>query len=403
MSKILTSAFLSLMFFCCSPDSLFAQKPASAPQREIREHIAKAQQALVDKQLDSAIRELNAVLALDPKNVEARGNLGVVQFLEGKYAEASQNLRAALRLQPSLWKAQAILGLCEKFQGRFDSAKTLLEKSVPHLQQDPKLQVRAGMALVELDYQHRDLEKALSVLSLLQSTDPANPDVLYVVYRIHTDLATQARHTLAMVAPDSARMHQLLAQHLINEGDAKNAVTQYREALRIDPHLPGAHFELGEAILMDSGTAQGQQEAQKEFEAAIAVNPADSKSECRLGGLFNLRGDLDNAQKHYLRAAELDPSESEAQIGLGKILMSTGHPEEALPHLIAAVRVDPTNARAHYRLSQLYRQLERPSDAEREMGTFQELRKTEERLRSAYAQFYKEPSSSQTLSPDIPQ
>jgi tetratricopeptide (TPR) repeat protein len=384
------------------PASLSAQTAASDPNREIRTHLAGAQQALADKQLDLAIRELSAVLALDPKNVEARGNLGVVQFLQGKYAEASQNLRQALRLQPSLWKAQAILGLCEKAQGRFDSAKALLEKSVPHLQQDPRLQVRAGLALVELDYQRRDLEKALGVLSMLQNTDPTNADVLYVVYRIHTDLATQARHTLAMVAPDSARMHQLLAQHLINEGDAKNAVMQYREALRIDSHLPGAHFELGEAILMDSGVTQGQQEAQKEFEAAIAVNPGDAKSECRLGALFSLRGDSESARKHFMRAAELDPNEPEAQVGLGKILMSTGHPEEALPHLLAAVRVDPTNAQAHYRLSQLYRQLQRASDAEREMGTFQELRKAEERLRSAYAQVYKESGSSQALNPDIP-
>lgn len=403
MSTTLRVAVFFLMFFGCTFVNLFAQQAISAPKREIQEHLARAQQALADKQLDSAIRELNAVLALDPKNVKARGNLGVVQFLQGNFAEASQNLRKALRLQPSLWKAQAILGLCEKAQGRLDSAKTLLEKSVPRLQQDPKLQIRAGMALVELDYQRRDLEKALGVLSLLQNTDPTNADVLYVVYRIHTDLATQARHTLALVAPDSARMHQLLAQHLINEGDAKNAVMQYREALRINPHLPGAHFELGEAILMDSGVTQGQQEAQKEFEAAIAVNPGDAKSECRLGGLFSLRGDTESARKHYLRAAELDSSESEAQVGLGKILMSTGHPEEALPHLLAAVRIDPTNTPAHYRLSQLYRQLGRTSDAEQEIATFKELRKTEERLRSAYAQVYKESGSSPTLNPDIPQ
>lgn len=380
-----------------------AQNTHSPSHREIREHLAKAQQAVASKQLDAAIRELNAALVLDPKNVEARGNLGVVQFLGGKYAEASQNLRAALRLQPSLWKAQAILGLCEKIQGKFDAAQTLLEKSVPHLAQDPRLQIRAGMALVELDYQRRDLEKALGILGMLQNTDPTNADVLYVVYRIHTDLATQARNTLALVAPDSARMHQLLAQHLINEGDAKNAVVQYREALRINPQLPGAHFELGEAILMDSGVVQGQQEAEKEFEAAIAANPGDAKSETRLGALFSLRGDNDGARNHYLRAAELDPNEPEAQVGLGKILMSTGHVEDALPHLLSAVRVDPTNARAHYRLSQLYRKLGRASDAEREMGAFQELQKTTERLRSAYSQLYRESGNSDALNPDIPQ
>jgi len=397
--------FKTVSFLICLSFSfvLSAQKSPTAPQREIREHFTKAQQAMQGRQLDTAFGEFSAILALDPKNVEARGDLGVVQFFQGKYADASPNLQAAVRAQPSLWKAQAILGLCEKAQGRLDSAKTLLEKSVPHLQQDPKLQVRAGLALVELDYRRRDMEKALGVLSLLQNTDPTNADVLYVVYRIHTDLATEARQTLAMVAPDSARMHQLLAQHLINERDAKHAVTQYREAIRIDPHLPGTHFELGEAILMDSGATVGQQDAQKEFEAAIAENPGDAKSECRLGALFGLGGDNENARKHYLRAAELDPTESEAQAGLGKILMSTGQPNEALPFLLAAVRLNPINAPAHYRLAQLYRQLGRAADAEKELATFKELRNTEDRLREAYAPAGKESGSSQALNPDIPQ
>lgn len=402
MSRILNVAVFFLIFFSFAFVSLFAQKAVSAPQREIREHLARAQQAMADKQLDSALHEFTAILALDPNNVEARGDLGVVQYLAGNYAEASQNLRAALRLQPALWKAQAILGLCERAQGRFDSARTLLAKSFPHLQ-DPKLQIRAGMALAELDYQWRDLEKASAVLAVLQKLDPANVDVLYVIYRVHTDLATQARDNLALIAPNSARMHQVLAQHLFTEGDAKGAVAQYREAVRIDPHLPGAHFELGEAILQDSMSEGSQQNAQKEFETALAINPSDAKAEAQLGALFSLHGDVAAALSHYQRAAELSPDDPEAQVGLGKVLMSTGEPENALQHLLAAVRIDPTNAQAHYRLAQLYRQLARASDAEREMGTFLELRQGEERLRSAYSQIYRQSGNSHALNPDVPQ
>ena len=402
MSRILNVAVFFLIFFSFAFVSLFAQKAVSAPQREIREHLARAQQAMADKQLDSALHEFTAILALDPNNVEARGDLGVVQYLAGNYAEASQNLRAALRLQPALWKAQAILGLCERAQGRFDSARTLLAKSFPHLQ-DPKLQIRAGMALAELDYQWRDLEKASAVLAVLQKLDPANVDVLYVIYRVHTDLATQARDNLALIAPNSARMHQVLAQHLFTEGDAKGAVAQYREAVRIDPHLPGAHFELGEAILQDSMSEGSQQNAQKEFETALAINPSDAKAEAQLGALFSLHGDVAAALSHYQRAAELSPDDPEAQVGLGKVLMSTGEPEKALQHLLAAVRIDPTNAQAHYRLAQLYRQLARASDAEREMGTFLELRQGEERLRSAYSQIYRQSGNSHALNPDVPQ
>lgn len=392
-----------VFFLLCSFDllCLTAQTKTPDTKRNVRTHLARAQRALADKQFETAISELNTVLVLDPKNVEARGNLGVAQFLEGKYAEASQNLQAALRLEPSLWKAQAILGLCEKAQGQFESAQALLEKSFPHLQ-DLKLQIRAGMALAELDYQHRDLEKTAAVLSVLQKLDPVNVDVLYVLHRVHTDLATQARDSLALVAPDSARMHQLLAQHLVTEGDAKGAVAQYREAIKIEPRLPGAHFELGEAILEDSTSEQSQQDARKEFETALAINPGDVRAECRLGALLSLRGDVDAALSHYRRAAEMAPDDAEAQVGLGKVLLSASQIDKAVEHLQRAVALDPLDSQAHYRLSRAYRQLGRIPEADSELATFKQLRDAKERLRSAYVHIYKESGTPLALNPDIP-
>jgi len=394
-------ALIVLVAFCSVISSVFGQTDRSS-RLDLQSHLAQAQQALAARQFDVAAKELNAALTIDPKNVEARANLGVVQFLQGKFADASLNFRAALRLQPSLWKAQAILGLCERFQGRPDSALPLLEKAFPHLQ-DPMWQSRVGMALVELLYQRHELDKALEVLRVLEKQNPSNVDVLYVAYRVHTDLASESRDKLALVAPDSARMHQLLAQHLVSAGDIKAALVQYREALRLDPRLPGAHFELGEAILQDSVSDGAQLEAQREFETAVALNPADARSECRLGALASLGGNTETAAQHFSRAADLDPHDAEAQVGLGKVLASTGHADKALEHLLTAIRLDPLNAQAHYRLAQLYRQMGRISDAERETAVFQDLRKAQDRLRSAYWQVYKDSGSSQVLNPDIPQ
>ncbi|MBZ5702166.1 MAG: tetratricopeptide repeat protein [Acidobacteriia bacterium] len=391
---------LLLLLLLLSPCSFAQTSPAK--QREMQLHAARARRALDAKNPELAIREFQAILELDPRDVDARANIGVVHFLHGRCAEASEHFRKALELQPSLWKVQAMLGLCEKSSGRPDKAQALLEKSFPHLQ-DLKLQTHAGMALVELHYQRGNLEQALSVLDTLRKLDPANLDVLYVSYRIHSDLAVQARESIALLAPDSARMHQILAQHLINEGDAKGAVAQYREALRINPQLPGAHFELGEAILQDASSEHAQDDAQKEFAAALALNPNDAKAECKLAGILALRGDMDAALQHYTRAVELNSRESEAQIGIAKALTATGQHGKALEHLLAAVRMDPGNAGAHYRLSQLYRELGRPSEAAQELATFKELREARARIRSAYPQVYKEAGSSQTLNPDIPQ
>jgi cytochrome c-type biogenesis protein CcmH/NrfG len=72
-----------------------------------------------------------------------------------------------------------------------------------------------------------------------------------MTYRAYSDLAEHALDSIALIAPNSARMYQIMAQHQVNEGDIAQAIIQYRKALQIDPKLSGAHFELGEAILQD--------------------------------------------------------------------------------------------------------------------------------------------------------
>src|SRR4029077_18245519 len=121
---------------------------------------------------------------------------------------------------------------------------------------------------------------------------PSNADVLYSAYRIYSDLANRARDGLALLAPDSARMHEIMAQHLVNEGDLASAIAQYRKALAIDPKLRGIHYELGEAILQDSTSDTAIETAEKEFQAALSENPGDASAEYRLGRVCAQRLDF---------------------------------------------------------------------------------------------------------------
>lgn len=392
---------LTLFGLACAV-SLYGQAPG-VKSEEIERHAARARQALEEKKPDLAASEYQAILAIDPKNVEARGNLGVVAYLQGNCTEARLQFRQALHLHPELWKIQAMLGLCEKYLGETAQAKGRLEESFPHLT-ERRLQVRAGLGLAEIYYRQGELERALPVLAVLERADPKNADVLYVEYRIHTDLADQARDKLGLVAPDSARVHQVMAQHFINEGDSKHAVEQYREALRIDPHLPGVRFELGEALLQESGAGaeQSRAEAKKEFEAALKANPQDEKAEVRLADVCFMENDLDSALVHYRRAAESDPGDPEAQVGLGRVLLAQEKPEEALAHLQRGVEIDPLNAIAHYRLSQAYRKLNRETEANQEVSNYKRLLEAKERLRDVYTGAYKNQEKRDVLNADAP-
>ena len=43
-------------------------------------------------------------------------------------------------------------------------------------------------------------------------------------------------------------MHQAMAHELAKQGHTAEAIENYRAALKIDPQLPGLHFELAEML-----------------------------------------------------------------------------------------------------------------------------------------------------------
>jgi len=363
--------------------SCFSQS-APSHQQQVEEHTRKAQEYLRENKPDLAVPEFKAIVALEPNNVDARGNLGVLLSFQGAYAEAIPQLRAALTLQPALWKIQALLGMAENRTGDINGAIGDLENAFPKLKEQ-KIRIETGMELIDTYSKAGDLDKAAATVSVLRELDPTNIELTYTAYRIYSDLVDESRLSLIVVAPNSARTHQMMAHELARQGKPDEAIANYREALKIDPKLPGLHFELAE-MLNTSTIPNGRQEAESEYRAALAVNPLDEKSECRLGDLAALRGDPKAANEHYERALKLRPDDAEANIGLAKTLMSMNQPEKALPLLENAVKLDPTSAVAHFRLGTVYRQLGRTADAKRELEEFQRYKDMKEKLRELYRQ-----------------
>lgn len=355
----------------------------SSHQQQVEEHSRKAQEYLRENKPDLAVPEFKAIVALEPNNADARGNLGVLLSFQGAYAEAIPQLRAALKLQPALWKIQALLGMAEKRTGDIKGALGDLENAFPKLKEQ-KIRVETGMELIDTYSKAGDLDKAAATVSALRELDPTNAELVYTAYRIYSDLVDESRLSLMVAAPNSARAHQMMAHELARQGKADEAIANYREALKIDPKLPGLHFELAE--MLNSTIPNGRQEAESEYRAALAANPSDEKSECRLGDLAALKGDAKAANEHYERALKLQPNDAEANLGLAKTLMSMDQSDKALPLLEYAVKLDPTSAIAHFRLSTVYRRMGRTADAKRELEDYQKYKDMKEKLRELYRQ-----------------
>jgi tetratricopeptide (TPR) repeat protein len=366
-------------------------------QQEIEKHGRQAAEYLKESKLDLAAAEFKAILAIDPKNVDARGNLGVVQFFRGNYMDAIPELRAAAHAQPRLWKIQALLGMAEKRTGDIAAGRRDLEQAFPNVPQQ-RIKMESGMELIEIYSSSGDLDKAAAIVSDLRKLEPTDEAVLYTAYRIYSDLANESLLSLSVAAPNSARMHQALAHELAKRGNTTEAIQNYRAALQIDPKLPGLHFELAE-MLHTMAAPEARQEAVSEYKAALQANQFDEQSECRLAEIALEGGDVNEAKQRYSRSILLQPNDPEASIGLAKVYMTMDQPQQAEPLLQRAIKLDPTSSLAHFRLSTVYRLMGRADDAKRELAEYQKYKEMKDKLRAIYHDFEQAPEENEAATP----
>ncbi len=359
-----------------------AQSGVGSAVQQVQQHEQRAHQLLNEKQPELAAKEFAAVLAVDPHNLDAQANLGVLLYFQKNYAEAEPHLRDAIDQKPDLTKIRALLGMCERRLGKTDAARADLQAVVDQLQ-EPNIRLEAGLELIEIYTASQELEKAAAVVAILKQGAPTDPRILYAAYRIYTDLAGEAMLDLSVAAPTSGQMYQVMAHELVRQRELNGAITNFRKALAANPNLPGIHFELAEA-LHSSADLKQRAEAEQEYKLAIASNSLDEKAVSRLGDLYADKGDLDQAATYYKQALKLQPNDADAALGLARVYTEKNDPASALPLLEQVTTADPTNVLAHYRLSAVYRKLNRPEDAKRELDAYQKYKAIKEKLRLIY-------------------
>ena len=123
------------------------------------EHARRANEYLKAKEPAKAIPELAALVGAQPENVDARANLGVLLYFQGRYAEAEEPLHAAVQMKPDLARIQALLGLCEYQLGKLDGARGDLSAVVGVLT-DAKFRKEVGLTLIEVETAQQDLGAA---------------------------------------------------------------------------------------------------------------------------------------------------------------------------------------------------------------------------------------------------
>jgi len=189
---------------------------------------------------------------------------------------------------------------------------------------------------------------------------PTNPSIPFAetVREIPRDDADRYRHqeSTALLSDGFAPVEQLLAPvvraaaqergaaeslrralELERQGDRAGYARYCREALRLDPYMPEAHYNLGLALYRE-GLAS---DAEHHWKRAISTRPSYVEAHFNLGALYYAAADYPRAEQHFGAAIRLSPALSEAHIALGVVKEATGRLAEARGHYNEAVRLVP--------------------------------------------------------------
>jgi tetratricopeptide (TPR) repeat protein len=248
-------------------------------------------------------------------------------------------------------------------KGQCTEALAILRKSIPE-RGDEQLRYRAAMASAQCGMSVDQADVVVESLLLLNREFPADAKVLYITSRYYSELANRAARKLLEKAPSSAEAQAFTAEAYQARGDFESATLKYRKILEQYPKQPGVHYQLGQIILAKIPTAT--EEAKKEFEAEIEVNPTSPAAEYMLGDLAWREMKIDEAIPHFSRATELDVTLARPYLGLGLALNAAGRFREAIDPLKKYVWLTPADPAGHYQLAIAYSRIGNKQEAERQ-------------------------------------
>jgi tetratricopeptide (TPR) repeat protein len=220
-----------------------------------------------------------------------------------------------------------------------------------HLKEHPRdvkvlvLSARAHLAREEYDEAYELLEKALTV-------DAQNADALYFLGIVSAQMAAHAFDRVYAIAPDGARVHQLMARSLRLQEKPLEAAAEYELALQANPNSLDALLEFARLRREESSC----QEAIALYERAQRVKPTYDGA-YGLGVCLATLNDHSRAVEQFRNALTHDRNSAAAEFGLGSSLLQMGDAPAAAAALERAARLAPRMRETYYVLGRAYQKM----------------------------------------------
>ncbi len=159
-------------------------------------------------------------------------------------------------------------------------------------------------------------------------------------------------------------------KRLLDENQTVRSIEFLQHAVKLDPDLPEAHFQLGIAYALlemqnelegvpaetettNTNESQKKSRSERSFERAVKAyekwidaNPKDDVAHYNLGRTYSKLMKDDEAEKAFEQAVKIKPDDTEYQTELGAIRIKLAKYHLAIEPLKKAVELDAENVRA---------------------------------------------------------
>ncbi|MBP7053287.1 MAG: tetratricopeptide repeat protein [Phycisphaerae bacterium] len=139
-------------------------------------------------------------------------------------------------------------------------------------------------------------------------------------------------------------------------GDADNAISEYNNALKLNPDNIEAHQKLGFLLY---NVKNAPQEGMAHLLKTLELDPRNPRAHYDLGMALLYQQKIEEATRHFAEALRQMPNGLDEQytparvhFHLGEALLLTGKAQDAQAHLARVIELEPRNAQAHYTLAQ---------------------------------------------------
>lgn len=296
-----------------SPKALQAADEIIAQNNnDIQGHLIRARALLDTHNQDQARKELDYIVKTFPQNVEARYEVGHLDFVEEDYKSSAEVFGKLYKENPK--DHRGLAGVVETLaaEGHMPEAVAELNKAIAA--EPDKQDLKLFMA--NLDVRNKNYDHAIQLFQGLVAQNPKNSDLL-----------------------------NRLAETYRLKGDTNMAIAKFREASQAAPSDAMPLLRL--AITLQN--ADRTDEAEPIYEQVLKIQPDQAVALNNLAFLKANKGkDLEEALTMAQRAKQKAPNSKDVADTLGWIYVKKNLSDEAVHVFQDLVAKDPGNPTYHY-------------------------------------------------------